>query len=95
MTDTIHLIIISYDVSDNANRRRVAALLETRMVRVQGSVFEGWMSVTQAHRLFNAVGALIDAADSARCYVVPRASVGRCRASGFPSASLPDGVLIL
>lgn len=95
MAGARHLILIAYDISDNKDRNRVAALLEAEMVRVQESLFEGWMSGAAAQRLANEAALLIDAGDSLRLYVVPRGGVGAAKAWGFPPAPLPDGLLIV
>ena len=90
-----HLILIAYDVSDNKDRGRVADLLERHMTRVQGSVFEGWMTVRAGQRLEADAAALIDASDSLRYYVMPRGGIDRCQAWGFPPAPIADGILII
>ena len=90
-----HLILIGYDISDNKDRTRVAALLEQDMVRVQESLFEGWMTRDAARRLAEAAALLIDAGDNLRLYVVPRGGVGATRAWGFPPAPRTDGLLII
>lgn len=95
MAGTRHLVLIAYDISDNKDRTRVAAVLEAEMVRVQGSLFEGWMTRTAAQRLANEAALLIDACDSLRLYVVPRGGVGAAKAWGFPPAPLTDGMLIV
>ena len=40
MARTEMLVVMTYDVSDNKRRRRLSKHLETRMTRVQKSVFE-------------------------------------------------------
>ncbi len=90
-----HLILIGYDISDNKDRTRVSALLEQEMVRVQESLFEGWMTRKGAQRLANEAALLIDARDSLRLYIVPRGGVGAAQAWGFPPAPLTDGLLTI
>lgn len=95
MAATRHLILIAYDISDGKDRTRVSDLLEREMVRVQESLFEGWMTRTMAQRLADEAALLIDEGDSLRMYVVPRGGVGAARAWGFPPAPLTDGLLII
>ena len=95
MAGTRHLILIGYDISDNKDRTRVSALLEQEMVRVQESLFEGWMTRKGAQRLANEAALLIDAGDRLRLYVIPRGGVGAAMAWGFPPAPLIDGLLII
>jgi CRISPR-associated protein Cas2 len=95
MAGTRHLILIAYDISDNKDRTRVSDLLEAEMVRVQESLFEGWMTRRGAQRLADEAALLIDEGDSLRLYVVPRGGVGAAKAWGFPPAPLTDGLLII
>lgn len=92
---TRHLILIAYDISDTKDRTRLATLLEGEMVRVQESLFEGWMTRATARRLANKTAQLIDEGDSLRMYVIPRGGVGAAKAWGFPPAPLADGLLII
>jgi CRISPR-associated protein Cas2 len=92
---TRHLILIAYDISDNKDRTRVADLLEQHMVRVQESLFEGWMTRAIAQRVAGEASRLIDEGDSLRLYIVPRGGVGAAKAWGFPPAPLTDGLLIV
>ena len=49
------LMVFSYDVSDDRRRRRVAAILEDEMVRVQKSVFEARLNPVRTERLVKAI----------------------------------------
>lgn len=90
-----HLIILAYDVPDARERRMLADFLETRMTRVQGSVFEGWMTQDDAGKVARKAAVLVGPAASLRMYVIPRGGVSACQAWGFPPAPRPDGALIL
>lgn len=92
---TQHLILMAYDISDNKDRTRVSDLLEGHMVRVQESLFEGWMTRDAAQRLASEASRLIDEGDSLRLYVIPRGGVAAAKAWGFPPAPLAGGVLII
>jgi CRISPR-associated protein Cas2 len=92
---TRHLILIAYDISDNKDRTRVSDLLEQHMVRVQESLFEGWMTRAAAQRVAGEASRLIDEGDSLRLYIIPRGGVGAAQAWGFPPAPLADGMLII
>ena len=81
-------IVISYDISSPLVRRRVAALLEDAMARVQLSVFEARMNMRQAQALFDAVAALLEEDDSLRMYVLDANAVRRSRTAG--GAPLPE-----
>jgi len=62
------LFVIAYDVGRSAVRRRVAARLESEMIRVQYSLFEGHLSARRAQQLFRAVSAMADIGDRVRLY---------------------------
>jgi CRISPR-associated endonuclease Cas2 len=90
-----HLILVSYDVTGQKRRSKLAAFLENEMTRVQESLFEGWMTRLQANRLGKRAAAIVGEKGSVRLYIVPRAGVGACLAWGFPPAPCPDGALIV
>lgn len=88
MADTTLTIVMTYDVVGASTRRRVAKLLEERMVRVQKSVFEARLSRRAADKLFEQVEVLLEEEDSLRMYVLTMAGFGKCRATG--GAPLPE-----
>lgn len=88
MSEREHTIVLCYDIADARLRRRVAAMLEARMVRVQKSVFEARMNLTAARALFNRIDMLLDEGDSLRMYVLTAAGLKRSLASG--GAPLPE-----
>ena len=90
-----HLAVIVYDISDDRSRTRAAKLLERSLARVQESVFEGWMTRAAAERLAASVGRLAGDDGSVRLYLLPRASVPKCRAWGFPPAPEQDDFLLV
>jgi CRISPR-associated endonuclease Cas2 len=95
MAGSRHLVILSYDVTGNKRRTKLAAYLEDQMTRVQESLFEGWMTRAQANRLGARAAAIVGEKGSVRLYIVPRAAVTACVAWGFPPAPSPDGALII
>jgi CRISPR-associated endonuclease Cas2 len=76
------IFALCYDVMRSATRRRVAALLESHMVRVQDSVFEARLQPEVAYRLFADVVALGDEGDMFRLYGIPQAGEPLCRVAG-------------
>ena len=82
MARAVLTIVICYDVVGAAACRRLAALLEERMVRVQRSVFEARMTAAAANALFDLAAGLIEEEDSLRMYVLSRDGLGKCRAAG-------------
>ena len=70
------LYLISYDVSSDKRRSRVAKTLESHGLRVQYSVFECELSDRTLERLLARLGDLIDqSTDSVRAYLL----CARCR----------------
>jgi CRISPR-associated protein Cas2 len=80
------LAVFCYDVSRDRARMRVARLLESDAVRVQESVFEGWMSRTRAERLAARAAREIGPDDNLRLYLLGPADAVRTKTFG---ASMP------
>lgn len=76
------LWVVSYDISDNRRRRRIAAMLEDDMTRVQYSVFEGRLSDARMTRLVNILEAAITNEDSLRVYCVGKVGERKCQVKG-------------
>lgn len=95
MATTLYLSVITYDISDDRARARVAKLLERSLARVQDSVFEGWLSRAAAERLAETAGRVAGPSDSVRLYLLPREATSRCRAYGFPPAPEADDFLLV
>lgn len=65
----MRLWLISYDISDDRNRRTVEKLLLAKGKRVNYSVFECYLSAFAFESLWAALAAAIDTGtDSLRCY---------------------------
>ena len=74
------LTILAYDIADDARRRRVARVCEQRMLRVQDSVFDAWMTSAERARLLRAVHDVIEPTlDQVRLYALASRGHGRCR----------------
>lgn len=82
------LMVFSYDVSNDKQRRRVAGLLEEHMVRVQQSVFEARLSRRATEKLISQVTAELEADDSLRVYAV--SAHGLARSHAFGPLPLPE-----
>lgn len=95
MAARFHLAVVAYDVADDREREKLSRCLEDYMTRVQDSLFEAWMTKSEAQRVFQLAAAIAGNDASVRLYMVPGASVRNCEASGFPPAPSRDGALIL
>lgn len=76
------LMVFSYDISDNRRRRRVAKILEDRLVRVQESVFEARLSSRETDMILRRLEPEMAPGDSLRVYAVGADSLPRCRQIG-------------
>ena len=69
-------LVVSYDVSEDRRRRRLAARLVGRLERVQYSVFEGTVRRATIHEILTLAAKEIDpSTDSVRAYPL----CARCR----------------
>ncbi len=82
MAETEFLVIFSYDIERDADRRRIARILEEHGTRVQLSVFETRMKLAKARRLFKRLGRERMAGDSIRMYVLTEQSRERSQSLG-------------
>jgi CRISPR-associated protein Cas2 len=76
------LTVFCYDVSDHKIRRRVARILEDRMVRVQRSVFEAWLTKAETNRLSARINKYLDTGDSLRIYAISQSAMARSKSYG-------------
>lgn len=82
------IFIICYDISRATTRRRVSALLEEVMVRVQMSVFEARLDKNVADRLFAEASAMVDDGDRLRLYALT--SQGLAQSATYGGIPLPE-----
>ncbi len=65
------LTVLAYDIADDERRRHVARVCEQRMLRIQESVFEAWMTAVERARLLDALRDLIEPShDQVRLYAL-------------------------
>lgn len=82
------LYLICYDITNDRLRARIAAVLEEHGTRVQGSVFELWLSHGQARRLGDRLGNMLESGDSLRLYPLSRGALRN--AQHFGRGGPPD-----
>lgn len=90
-----HLYVFCYDVSRNAVRTRLADLLLEHMTRVQGSVYEGRMSIEKARRLSARAAGLLGPEDSLRVYCLTEAGRRESFHHGGPPIAEPADFWLL
>lgn len=84
------MMVMCYDVSADRSRRKVARTLETKMTRVQYSVFESRMTRIQADILAQRVAAYLGPGDSLRVYAIGANGQRRSRVYGDGTPFEPD-----
>ncbi|MEW6559353.1 MAG: CRISPR-associated endonuclease Cas2 [Pseudomonadota bacterium] len=85
------LVVLAYDITDDARRRRAARLCEQRMLRVQESVFEAWLTPAEHHRILHSLQHEIDPqADQIRTYTLALRDFSRRRVLGQMPQAVPD-----
>ena len=88
MADGELLWLVCYDVERNGDRARLADMLAAHLVRVQRSVFEGWLTTAAARRIGAAARRHLGPEDSLRIYAIGKA--GLRRSFVFGPAPLPE-----
>ena len=76
------LTVFAYDIADDRRRRRIAKVLEKRMVRVQESVFEARLTKAATTRLVKSLERHLTIDDSLRVYAVAADGLERCHQHG-------------
>jgi len=85
------LTVFVYDVSQNKRRRRISALLEGQLTRVQRSVFEGRLRRAAAEALAQRAAAHLGPGDGLRLYTIGRRGAEDARSFGDGPPIAPDG----
>lgn len=81
-------MVVTYDISDDARRLRVAKELENWGERTQFSVFECELTEAQEATLLERLRAICLEGDALRVYRLCRACVGRCEIVGGKELAL-------
>lgn len=91
-----YFYLIAYDLSNNKRRLKLSKLLESLGMRVQGSVFEGWLTGPELDRLVKLGKPLIhQGEDSLRIYPVCRACHEKMILIGENRSAPEPGLVIL
>lgn len=83
MSRTMKLHILSYDISSDKRRRRVASFIGEEATRIQCSVFEARLSAPALSRLTSQVEAESAESDSLRVYIVGAVADRHCAVNGL------------
>lgn len=82
MSHSEKLRILSYDISSNKLRRRIARRLEEDASRVQYSVFEARLTDKALRRIVQETTPHLEEGDSLRVYTIGRTGERYCKAHG-------------
>ena len=89
-----HLAVIAYDISSDRRRARVANTILGYGGRIQGSVYEVWVTERQLERLWSSLGCEVEVGDLVRMYRFCGACVARTRAYGHDEPSSPVALIL-
>jgi CRISPR-associated protein Cas2 len=85
------LVVLAYDIADDKRRRHAARICEQRMLRVQESVFEAWLTPAELLRILASLQEHIDpTADQVRTYTLALRDFARRRVLGQMPQAVPD-----
>lgn len=88
--------VLAYDLSDDRRRAKIARLMESMGERVQGSVFEAWLTPAELNRLIaKAKKVMNEREDSLRIYALCAACRGKIRVEGQGKPLAPPDVVIV
>lgn len=88
--------VVAYDIADDRRRAKIARYLEAMGGRVQGSVFEAYLTVGELEKLLRKVTKVMcEGEDSVRVYLLCGACREKVRAVGRGQVTPPPGVMIV
>jgi CRISPR-associated protein Cas2 len=88
--------VLAYDMADDRRRAKIAKLMESLGERVQGSVFEAYLTQPELDKLLRRAAKVMDAKqDSLRVYFLCEACRPKIRRAGLSRLTPPPGVTII
>ncbi len=88
--------LLAYDITSDRRRAKIAKLMESLGERVQGSVFEAWLTTVELEKLVKKAQKLLnEKEDSLRVYVICAACRPRLKVYGQGSPTPPPVVTIV
>lgn len=73
------LTIVTYDISDDSRRTKMAQLLLRYGARVEASVYELWLTARQIEKMWHDLTRLTREGDLVRCYIMCETCARRVR----------------
>ena len=88
--------VLAYDISDDKRRQKIARVCESMAERVQGSVFEGYLTPAELEKLAKKVQKVMNKEeDSLRIYLLCSDCRTKISMIGCGSVTPPPGVVIV
>ncbi len=88
--------VLAYDIPDDRRRTRIAKLCESAAERVQGSVFEGYLSPQELKSLLKRVERVLETReDSLRIYLLCAGCRQKITSLGRGQITQPPDVIIV
>ena len=88
--------VLAYDIADDRRRQKVAKLCESTAERVQGSVFEAYLTPGELEKLLKKVSKVIKSEeDGVRVYVLCASCKGKITTCGQGRVTPPPGLTIV
>jgi len=88
--------VLAYDIADDRRRAKIAKAMEAVGERVQGSVFEAYLSGAELEKLLRKMVKLMDGGqDGLRVYCLCSACRGKIQTRGLGKVTPPPGLAII
>lgn len=88
--------VLTYDISDDKRRLKIAKLMESVGDRVQHSVFEAYLTPAELEKLLKRVRKVLsEREDSVRVYQLCTSCRGKVHTEGQGKVTPPPGVMIV
>ena len=88
--------LLAYDIADDRRRAKIAKIMESMGGRVQGSVFEAYLTPANLEILLKKTQKVLKKEeDSLRVYVLCESCRAKVRAIGLGQVTDPPGVMIV
>ncbi len=88
--------LLAYDIASDKRRAKIARLMESLGERVQGSVFEAWLTGDELEKLVHkALKTLNEKEDSLRVYPVCEACRPKLKVYGQGTPTAPPATLVI
>lgn len=88
--------LLAYDIRSDQRRAKIARLMEAYSGRVQGSVFEGYLTPEELEKLLRkAKKVMQEKEDSLRIYCLCQTCRSKVRLVGQGEVTQPPGVMIV